>query len=193
MADAAICVNNFLTITTPASSGGQVALQLHESEGVDPEEVAKQIIEDFSHLARQRGMDFVVRMANSPRLPIRRDHLALILSNLVHNAVKYGHDRTTIRITGGLRSEGFAVDVTSYGIPILEHEWERIFELGYRSAAAGATQYVAAGLGLFIARKTAVGVKARLSLRACALDESYKSAQTYRSVFRFLIPVPGRP
>jgi signal transduction histidine kinase len=191
MTEVKSCVMNFLA----ATASGSALEHYHylpeppQSELIDPREATQQVVGDYRRLAERKGMEFAVRMDSRARLPMTKDRFILMLSNLVHNAVKYGHRNTKIKISGTDRGHDFVLDVTSYGIPISEEERERIFLLGYRTAAAIAAEYVGVGAGLHLARGVAEEAGGRLFVHSSIFEEKAAEGDRYRNAFRFVIGV----
>lgn len=76
--------------------------------------------------------------------------LRLVLSTLVHNAVKYTPSGTRITLTGSTTSQGWHIDVTDTGKGISAKDKTRIFNRFYRGDAS--VNSSGTGLGLSLAR-----------------------------------------
>ncbi|WP_324027712.1 PAS domain-containing sensor histidine kinase [Maribacter sp. BPC-D8] len=77
--------------------------------------------------------------------------LELALSNLVHNAIKYSPEDSTINIKVDIKDTGYAISVIDEGIGIPEEEQKHIFNRYFRAENALLTQ--GTGIGLNIAKQ----------------------------------------
>jgi signal transduction histidine kinase len=93
-----------------------------------------------------------------PKLPVfqgDRDKVALVLHNLLGNALKYTPDGGHVVVSASAEKGRLNVAVTDTGIGIAEDELERVFEKFYRSRNPQAAKVKGSGLGLTIARDIA--------------------------------------
>jgi signal transduction histidine kinase len=96
--------------------------------------------------------------AHDPILPGSESDLALLVHNLLDNAIRYTPPGGTVTV-GVRASDGVAeLHVGDTGIGIPAHELERIFERFYRVDAARSRQTGGTGLGLSIVRSIADGL-----------------------------------
>ncbi|MEP2279170.1 PAS domain-containing sensor histidine kinase [Maribacter sp.] len=77
--------------------------------------------------------------------------LELALSNLIHNAIKYSPEDTTIDIKVEILNTGYSINVIDQGIGIAEEEQKHIFNRYFRAENALLTQ--GTGIGLNIAKQ----------------------------------------
>ena len=78
--------------------------------------------------------------------------LQQVLTNLLHNAIKYGPPGTTIRVGAARRRGALEVRVSDGGPGIPPEERSHLFERFYRGQAALNTERQGTGLGLSIAK-----------------------------------------
>lgn len=121
-----------------------------------------------------------------------------IISNLIHNAQKYAFAGTKIKINTRIADGWRIVDVVSCGIVIREQDFDRVFELGFRTPEAARMEYSAVGFGLYRARELAAKSGGRLYVNGSVLDfevDANPPAQTgisrevYRTTFRLILKV----
>lgn len=110
----------------------------------------------LSHYARiQNEMELRFRTGEIksvfPRLNLDRALISRAFSNLIVNAIKYGRPGTTIYVDARDDVQGYYLEVSNYGIGVLQEERTRIFEEGYRSPRA-ITKAIGLGMGLPIAK-----------------------------------------
>ncbi|GEM_PF-2002227 len=118
------------------------------------QQLISQQIEHFISAAQERGITFAYEIdASFPDVYWDEQHIALLLANLIHNGVKYSHNKKEIivratyyRVTDSVELE---VNNFGHGIPIEENE--QIFERGFRSSVKDNRRPIpGAGLGLFM-------------------------------------------
>jgi signal transduction histidine kinase len=100
-----------------------------------------------------RGSRFEVALPpDLPDLVTDRDHLSLILTNLVDNALKYSPGETPCQL--GARSNGQGVEfwVSDQGIGIASDELGRIFDRFYQVDSSSTRSFGGVGLGLSLVR-----------------------------------------
>jgi signal transduction histidine kinase len=97
------------------------------------------------------------------------DHAAMILDNVLGNAINYSHDRQRVSVSCRPRPDGGArVVIRDQGIGIPADKLPRIFDDYFRTREAVAHNKVSTGLGLAIVRQTAlagrIGVRVESAL-----------------------------
>lgn len=130
-------------------------------EQVDLTQIVRDAHDLFEPLAEENGIAF--GLATQP--VTIRGHRALLMqavSNLMHNAIKYGHAAVEVRLTGGADGAEVVVADDGPGIPS-EHRAEAV----KRFKQVGAQSPEGVGLGLAI-----VDACARLHRGALALEDN---------------------
>ena len=116
-------------------------------------ELIEEVIENFRGMATERGLSLT--MIPAPCLPLvrgDRDKISQVLTNLVHNAIKFTPPRGIVSISVGQKDDQWVevcVEDTGCGIP--NEELQTIFERFYRSPS-GPHESRGAGLGLAITK-----------------------------------------
>ncbi len=133
------------------ADAGRLDLQREE---FDLREVLDGVLDDAHVLAEPRGL--TVRWTLPASLPLRADRsaMAMILQNLMENAVKYGDAGGTVRLAAQTSTGEVEVTVANTGAPIPPEAVSRIFDRFYRVRTDQATS--GHGLGLSIARELAL-------------------------------------
>jgi signal transduction histidine kinase len=130
---------------------------------VDLGEVVGHVVDELS--PRARGHAFDVRIApNLPRVQTDEGKLHQILSNLVENALKYAPPDTRVTISADPGVRGVAVVVADEGPGIPDEAHERIFDRFYQVDQSATRRVGGTGLGLYICRRMAETLGARLWL-----------------------------
>jgi two-component system OmpR family sensor kinase len=124
-------------------------------------DLARRTVGDLVGLAQHKGVDLGLLHADEVRVDGQGDALAILMRNLVDNAIKYtpagGTVDVTVRAAGG--GATLVVEDSGPGIPVEERE--RVFDRFYRIAGSEAA---GSGLGLAIIRAIAERHGATLAL-----------------------------
>ena len=140
-----------------------------QPEPVDVTALAINLSNDFQPQAYEREQTILVdnpsfeRTFGKNRILMVKNLVAQALSNLLENAVKYADSNTRIQITAG-RKNGFAISVSSDGIPIAEHEKDKLFIRGFRSQMAQQKVAPGTGIGLYLADRIMKLHKGRIAV-----------------------------
>jgi two-component system, OmpR family, phosphate regulon sensor histidine kinase PhoR len=107
-------------------------------------------------LAEERGVDLRFEIAaGTPPVIGETSRLALVLRNLVHNAIKFTPEGGTVTVRAEPRAgERVALQVCDTGVGITADALPRIFERFYKADRSRQRDGDGAGLGLAIARHT---------------------------------------
>jgi two-component system sensor histidine kinase QseC len=122
----------------------------------DATALAREAVADLAPAALVRGIDIELSAAGPVEVQAHRALLAILLRNLLDNAVRYSPPGTTVRVA--VSPSGLAV--TDEGPGVAPGERERLGQRFYRALGSGET---GSGLGLSIVRRIAEIHRARLS------------------------------
>ncbi len=124
-----------------------------EIQAVNLGALVTQTVESLQSLAARKGLFIDVHIPSTlPLVAGDPEKLQQIVTNLLHNALKFSPDHGTVFITGQPAEDGFVqVAIQDSGCGIACEEAERIFEPFYRSKHVPA-QTRGTGLGLPIAK-----------------------------------------
>ena len=148
---------------------------------VSPARVIADVVDELRSQAH--GHTFDLRFpADLPEVQTDESKLHQILSNLVENALKYSPPDTRITVRGEAASQGVLISVTDEGGGIPEEARERVFERFYQLDSSNTRRQGGTGLGLYICRKMAEAVGARVWL-----------ARSDAGGSEFAVLVPDRP
>ncbi|MFG0274611.1 MAG: ATP-binding protein [Phycisphaerales bacterium] len=132
---------------------GSLSLRLDD---VRIDALTKETHDEFIAQAAEKGLS--LRLAMAPRLPTLRadrDRIALVLHNLVGNAVKYTPAGGSVTIAVEPAGVGVSIAVRDTGIGMSEQDQARIFEQFYRANDSRIANIPGSGLGLALAREIA--------------------------------------
>jgi PAS domain S-box-containing protein len=85
-------------------------------------------------------------------VPVDRDRMAQVLSNLLGNAVKFWPEGGLIRVRVAPDPAGVRIEIEDAGPGVPADAGDRIFEPFYRAAAVGGREVPGTGLGLAVSR-----------------------------------------
>ena len=141
---------------------------------VDLRDVVNETVETFRPLALGKGIDLRAECGDEQRISAPPETAAIVLRNLVENAIRFT-DSGTVSVI--LQPGRLIVEDTGVGLAAVDRE--RIFERGYRSDSSRGS-----GLGLDLVRR----VCERVGWQASA-HESAGGGSRFEIV---LVPGPGR-
>ncbi len=120
---------------------------------------------DLAELLSELGREYQVQAADKtislqfnlpPKLPTiegDRDKIALVLHNLVGNALKYTEQGGTVHVVVTTEQEQVTMEVRDSGIGMADEDVERIFDRFYRANDPRIASITGTGLGLALARE----------------------------------------
>jgi two-component system, OmpR family, phosphate regulon sensor histidine kinase PhoR len=116
--------------------------------------LVRQVVEDMQAAADEKGLD--LHLSLPPKVPTLRgdkDRLAVVLTNLVGNAIKYTPSGGTVEVACESSDKRLRILVKDTGIGIDRSEHEKVFEKFYRSSDDKVGQIAGTGLGLALAHE----------------------------------------
>ena len=115
----------------------------------------RQVVEDMQASADDKRLELLLKLpAKLPAIRGDKDRLAVVLTNLVGNAVKYTPSGGKVEITCLHEGSRIYIGVKDTGIGINPDERERVFEKFYRSRDERVGALPGTGLGLALALET---------------------------------------
>lgn len=125
---------------------------------LDLDSLLQSVVED----AADAGNDALFEQGCGTVLMLRPLAMHRLFSNLVDNAIKYGH---SVRVSATARQDGVEVRVRDSGAGLVADELEAVFTPFFRLETSRSRETGGAGLGLTIARALAEKDGATLELR----------------------------
>lgn len=119
---------------------------------VELSQLVSGIIMNLEPMVQERRIQFGVGL---PPLwvPGSPEHLGVLFTNLLSNAVRYSREGGSVEVEGKVDSEGVHVLVVDHGIGIREDALPHIFEDFYRTKEAARFNRMSSGMGLAIVRE----------------------------------------
>jgi two-component system, OmpR family, phosphate regulon sensor histidine kinase PhoR len=144
-----------------------------------PRELLDDAVQTFADLAASRGVELsLMNTATSP-VSVDRDAIQQVFSNLIDNALKYGHTGNKILVGACETEEGVQFYVRDFGAGIPSEHLPRLFERFYRVDKARSRESGGTGLGLAIAKHV---------VRAHGGTIKAESELNHGSTFYFTLP-----
>jgi two-component system phosphate regulon sensor histidine kinase PhoR len=142
-----------------------------------------QLLEDAARrmgpLAARAGVALIVETTNAGDVSVDAERIGQVLSNLVHNAVKFTPVNGTVRLSAADLGDGFvAFGVTDTGVGINAADIGRVFERFYKADRARSSE--GTGLGLAIAKHVVQAHGGRIEARSAGAGRG--------TTFRFTLP-----
>lgn len=108
----------------------------------------------FQELARSKQMKLhLVDRDTQYKLHADPNLLRQAFMNIFDNYIKYGNPKSDVVINCGIHGQNeLFIEVSGFGPPVPQDEWEKIFEAGFRGENAKQIIASGTGLGLFICR-----------------------------------------
>jgi len=144
---------------------------------LDLSAIVERVVEDLEEVADGEGVSMEVKKDAAPLVSGNAVFLSRLVFNLVHNAIKFSHRDSAIRISLKGDSQNVVFEVTDHGVGMAREDSERIFDRFYRVAPGRKEGH---GLGLAIAKWIADLHSATISV---------DSAPGRGSAFRVTFPV----
>ena len=117
-----------------------------------PRELLDDAVQTFADLAASRGVELSLMNTASSPVSVDRDAIQQVFSNLIDNALKYGHTGKKVLVGACESEEGVQFYVRDFGAGIPSDHLPRLFERFYRVDKARSRESGGTGLGLAIAK-----------------------------------------
>jgi two-component system OmpR family sensor kinase len=130
---------------------------------VDLADLARRTVSEMVGVAQAKGVDLGLQHADAARVHGQAGALAILMRNLIDNAVKYTPGGGTVDVAVDVVQGATVLTVADSGPGIPAEERERVFDRFYRIAGSEAA---GSGLGLAIIRAIAERHGAKLALDA---------------------------
>ncbi len=113
------------------------------------ERLIRQCINDLKAMAAQKSITLQTNYhPKFPNLHADRDKLAVVINNIVSNAIKYTPENGTVFVETGVEERFVTIKVTDTGYGIAPEDIDKIFDKFYRVSRAETSKIPGTGLGL---------------------------------------------
>ena len=144
-------INTFLSVTQLQRSDKQEVLKIP----LRLDEVVRETISSLQPVAKKKRIRLIEQPAHRiPPVAADKSLITQAVKNLVHNAIKYSPERTTVTVSTALEAETVRVCVEDRGYGIPAEARERVWEKFYRVVREGQEKdEESTGLGLSFVRE----------------------------------------
>lgn len=118
----------------------------------DLHEVVKETMDTLDMHASEKGLKLVNEVPQATMVSADRNRLGQVFTNLLNNAINYGHPAGSCTVRCYPLGEQMVVEVTDDGIGISAEHLPRLFERFYRVGKSRARNEGGSGLGLAIVK-----------------------------------------
>ena len=144
-------IKDWLTLSK-VESGSMV----RESIAVDLQPVAHNVVDAYTELASRRGVSLESRIVDSCPVQGDRSCVAMLVDNLVVNAIKYNREGGTVTVSARCDGPEVELCVSDTGIGIPEEYRPLLFTEFFRIKGESTRGTTGTGLGLAICRRVAL-------------------------------------
>jgi signal transduction histidine kinase len=121
---------------------------------VDIKLLLEEAVRDLRATAEAKNLALTAELPSKmPKLQADRDKLAVVVNNIIGNALKYTADGGTVTVTARTERERVLVSVKDSGIGIAPEHHDKVFEEMFRVDSEAVQQQIGTGIGLFTARE----------------------------------------
>ena len=125
-----------------------------------------EVINPYAERAKLSGLWFNAKVENLPKLRTDPRLLERVVTELLHNAIKYTPVGEMIRLAVIPAAEGWAISVSNSGVEIPESELGKVFERFYRIPGSDRNKQGGTGLGLTIVAELVKVLRGQLSVES---------------------------
>ena len=130
-------------------------------------EVVERVLDVYRHRLDREQVRLRTQIESAlPQVRMDSNAIALVLLNLVENAVKYGGDAAEIAVRLGKKNGHVLLQVEDHGPGIPPDEQKRVFDRFYRMKSDLARPIRGAGIGLSLVRQIAEAHGGRVTLES---------------------------
>jgi signal transduction histidine kinase len=146
----------------------------------DLHDTVKETIEFMTGFAKEKNISLVSAISQLPIIEIDPDRISQVLRNLVHNAIKFSPQNSTIEINAELQKDFIRFSVKDQGVGLNTEDQIRVFEPFYQVEGSLNRNYGGTGLGLTICRGIIEAQKGKIWI---------ESKPGFGCTFYFTVPV----
>ncbi|PIT88706.1 MAG: hypothetical protein COU29_00445 [Candidatus Magasanikbacteria bacterium CG10_big_fil_rev_8_21_14_0_10_36_32] len=125
-------------------------------------DVIQEVVDSQNLSAKKKDVKIICpRCREKLIMPIDREKIRQVFSNLVSNAIKYSPAKSVIEIGREKKHEEIIIFIKDHGVGIPKHQQKRVFEKFFRADNVSTTE-TGTGLGLYIAKAIVEGHGGRI-------------------------------
>ncbi len=119
---------------------------------VNVPELIQETVRFMEGFAKEKNITLVFATEQLPDIEADPDRISQVLRNLVHNAIKFSPQNSTIQVHANLQKDHVRFGVIDQGVGLSPEDQIRVFEPFYQVAGTLSRSYGGTGLGLTICR-----------------------------------------
>ncbi|MBN2779056.1 MAG: HAMP domain-containing histidine kinase [Bacteroidales bacterium] len=147
----------------------------------DINEIVSDTVENIELVIEEKGGNITLNICNDNIIiPVDRDLITNVISNLLDNAIKYSKEIPEIVVTTYVKSDKYHIDIKDNGIGMSKEVQSKVFDRFYRAPTGNVHNIKGFGLGLNYAREIVDAHKGSISV---------KSTQGKGSTFTVSLPL----
>ncbi|MBB3838555.1 signal transduction histidine kinase [Runella defluvii] len=116
--------------------------------------------------AQAKGIKMTSLVAPEAQLMVDSNHLAIIIRNLLQNAIKFTPTQGEISIKSAEKEKQFQLEIKDTGIGISQEQLRKLFTINESSSQQGTSQEKGTGLGLVLVKELVVANKGTIEIRS---------------------------
>ena len=134
----------------------------------DITELTKRVMDELELLASKKNIELIIKedAGFQRKVFADRKHIHHVLSNLVNNSIKYGHENGLTKIGFYDVEDKLLIEVSDNGPGIANEHLARLFERFYRVDKARSRGHGGTGLGLSICKHIVEAHKEKIHVRS---------------------------
>lgn len=144
-------INDLLALVKLDKKGADLNIK---SENINT--LVERMLKRLQPLAAKQNIELVFESFRPVNAEVDEVKLALVVTNLVENAIKYNRDKGWVHVSLNADHKYFYLKVADSGIGIPKEDTDHIFERFYRVDKSHSREIGGTGLGLSIARNAVV-------------------------------------
>jgi signal transduction histidine kinase len=177
---------------------GEYLPEDYHFENLDLRDILTKAISIVHPLAQQKNINIQPEVEPARmRIMLQASsiHLQQAFNNLLHNAVKYSYRASKyggrhVTIRGFYAEHGYKVAISNFGVGILEEEYEKIFEPGYKGKLREKEYRTGSGLGLSLTEQIIEKHRGRIGVKSIPMGESSDDkTHPYLTEFEVWLPL----
>lgn len=139
-----------------------------EMQVFDIKELAEEVFEDLEMKAKEKNMtlEFKDGASQNYKVLADREYIRQVLTNLVHNSIKYGKEDGLTKIGFYDMDKNILIEVADNGIGIPKHHLLHVFDRFYRVDKSRSRAQGGSGLGLSIVKHIVEAHKQTINVRS---------------------------
>jgi hypothetical protein len=119
---------------------------------VDLAQVVRDTAKFMEGFAKEKNIEFNLNIDNLPIIEVDPDRVSQVLSNIIHNAIKFSKEDSTIDIEAIKKDNFIEFSIKDHGCGLTAENQTRIFEPFFQVEDASRRKHGGTGLGLAICR-----------------------------------------